>query len=164
MPSELECLADAVPVNPVLRRPVTSFHVLLPASRKDAPQSLRPSRAVSVEFKSNCIRRLGAAPNHFWLRYPHGLTAWAPSASYRLKHAMAARTTLNAFAIRRQIPCCHVVPVAADQHCTANMTMVIAHPDGRGTGNGLPSKVRRMAWSAPMARRRAVSMTDQISA
>ena len=44
---------------------------------------------------------------------------------------------------------------------------VIAHPDGRRTGaagKGNPFKVRRMASSAPMAFRRAVSMTDLMSA
>jgi len=43
---------------------------------------------------------------------------------------------------------------------------VIAHPDryGAGTGNGVPFKVRRMASRAPIARRRAVSMTDRTSA
>jgi hypothetical protein len=33
-----------------------------------------------------------------------------------------------------------------------------------GAGNGVPFNVRRMASSAPMARRRAVSMVDRISA
>ena len=44
--------------------------------------------------------------------------------------------------------------------------VVIAHPDGRvaGTGNGVPFRVRRMASSAPMHLRRAVSMVDRISA
>src|ERR1700687_303425 len=43
---------------------------------------------------------------------------------------------------------------------------VIAHPDryGAGTGNGIPFKVRRMASRAPIARRRAVLMTDRTSA
>src|SRR5258708_37965856 len=44
--------------------------------------------------------------------------------------------------------------------------MVIAQPDGcgTGTGNAVPVKVRRMASKAPMARRRAVSITDRMSA
>src|SRR5260370_29370918 len=43
---------------------------------------------------------------------------------------------------------------------------VIAQPDGcgTGTGNAVPVKVRRMASKAPMARRRAVSITDRMSA
>src|SRR5262249_47792243 len=49
---------------------------------------------------------------------------------------------------------------------------VIAHPDGCRAGlgcgmpaaNGTPSRIRRLASSAPMARRREVSITDRMSA
>lgn len=42
---------------------------------------------------------------------------------------------------------------------------VIAHASSdTAGGSGFPASVRRMAWRAPIARRRAVSRTDRISA
>lgn len=54
---------------------------------------------------------------------PDRLTACTPLAGRRFKHTMAARTTLGTSAVRRQMPRCDVIPVAADERRAAGVTM-----------------------------------------
>src|SRR5262245_15031372 len=51
------------------------------------------------------------------------LTAPAPPAGLRFKYAMATSTAGTAPAVCGQIPCRYVVPIAANQHCTAGITI-----------------------------------------
>jgi hypothetical protein len=51
------------------------------------------------------------------------LTASTPPAGLGFKYAMAVRTTVNATPVCEQIPCRHVVPITADQHSTAGITV-----------------------------------------
>src|SRR5262245_44808983 len=50
-------------------------------------------------------------------------TASAPPAGLGFKYAMAVRTTVNAPSVCGQIPSGHVVPIAANQHCTTSITV-----------------------------------------
>ena len=69
---------------------------------------------------------------------------------------MAARTTFCTPAVRRHIPCCHVVMVAADQHGAAFVTMggladgivdiaSVDVPDACMLGD-LPRHLQRLRW------------------
>ena len=51
------------------------------------------------------------------------LTAPTPPPGLGFKYAMATSTTVAAPRVCGQIPCCHVVPIAANQHCTAGITI-----------------------------------------
>ena len=51
------------------------------------------------------------------------LTVPTPPPGLGFKYAMATSTTVAAPRVCGQIPCCHVVPIAANQHCTAGITI-----------------------------------------
>src|SRR5262249_52641653 len=51
------------------------------------------------------------------------LTASAPPTGPEFKYAMAVRTTVNAPPVCGQTPCRHVVPIAANQHSAAGITV-----------------------------------------
>src|SRR5262245_40167270 len=75
-----------------------------------------------AETKSEA-RRLRHHRLSFGFTNRQRLTPSAPPPGLVFKYAMATRTTGTAPPVCRQIPCRHVVPIAANQHCTAGITI-----------------------------------------
>src|SRR5437660_7892457 len=98
---------------PVLAAQVnTHLDVALPATNALAAAKFRSleGSARDYRFGFRCLQ-------------PHRLTARTPLARHRLKHSAAVRTALDTSAVRRQLPRRDVIPIAADQHGAAGMTM-----------------------------------------
>jgi hypothetical protein len=99
-----------------------------------APQNVRsalPSKADIVCMISRSRARTELSPKRiaygtagsFGSANRQRLTASTPPAGLGFKYAVAVRTTITALPVCGQIPSGHVVPIAADQHCIASITV-----------------------------------------